>query len=206
MCIKELEKAQSYPDTIFHLWDDCSQDETSSILNESTLPKVVHVNEVNMGLRDILISFIKQSKSDFLSVVGNDCLMPPNWLKDILTAFETTKADILSPNVFPSNAAFTHGREDKDNLGYRPSRIVGGLWTMRRSMVEGVHFEDYKVSGITGAFNILSQIITEKEPKIGWLPNITVQDMGYWGGNHPLHIKSDEHREYSAAVNRKVSW
>ena len=204
MCIKALEEAQPYDNVLFHLWDDGSNDNTEEILRQSSLNKRVVVNPENMGLRNVLINFIELSSADFICVVGNDCLMPKNWMNDILHVFENSDADILSPNVLPSNAAFKFG-EDKGLL-YRPSEIIGGLWFMKRSMLDGMEFTRYKIQGIKGAFEILNQIILDKEPKIGWVPNVTVEDIGHWSGEHPLHIKSDEHREYSANIGRRVSW
>ena len=203
-CIKALEEAQEYPDTLFHLWDDGSKDGTEEILNGAKLPKRVVVNEENMGLRNVLINFIELSCSDYICVVGNDCLMPKNWMKDMLYVMENSDADILSPNVMPSNAAFKHGR---DSTGlYRPSEIVGGLWFMKSSMILGMDFTRYKTHGIKGAFEILNQIILDKSPVIGWVSNVTVEDIGHWSGSHPKHLKLDSHREYSANIGRRISW
>jgi len=157
-----------------------------------------------------LISFIEIAKAEkdveFLSVVGNDCLMPQWWLNNILDVFAKTDVEILSPNVLPSNAAFIHGIDDTKGLGYRPSRIVGGLWNMRKYLVEDIYFERMGCRGIIAAFNVLSQIITEKNPKVGWLENVTVQDIGHWSGTHEKHIKTPEHKAYSAEVGRPISW
>lgn len=207
-CIKALEQAQEYPNTLFHLWDDGSQDGTDKILTKSVLNKRVVVNEENKGLRNVLINFIELSSSqtDFICVVGNDCLMPKNWMNDILDVFAKSDADILSPDVNPSHAALRMGRPD-DGRGYMPSDYVGGLWFMKRSLVEGMSFERYGTSlGIRGAFEVLNQVILEKEPKIGWVPSVVVEDIGHWSGTHPLCIKSEDHKQYYAEIGRKVSF
>lgn len=206
LCIKALEEAQTYDNTLFHLWDDCSGDGSDRILQESSLNKRVVINEENLGLRNVLINFLELTSKDteYICVVGNDCLMPKNWMNDMLHVMENSDADILSPNVMPSNAAFKYGR-DEGKL-YRPSNIVGGLWFMKRKMIEGMDFTRYKTAGIKGAFEILNQIILDKDPVIGWVPNVTVEDIGHWSGEHQLHIKSDAHREYSANIGRRVSW
>jgi len=204
LCIKALEEAQTYDNVLFHLWDDGSADGTEEILRQSSLNKRVVVNPENMGLRNVLINFIEMASADYICVVGNDWLMPKNWLNDMLYVMENSDADILSPNVLPSNAAFKYGR-DEGKL-YRPSEIVGGLWFMKRSMVDGMDFTRYRINGIKGAFEILNQIILDKDPKIGWVPNVTVEDIGHWSGTHEKHIKSDAHREYSANIGRRVSW
>lgn len=207
-CVKALEEAQDYKDTLFHLWDDGSNDGTDEILNDSKLNKRVVIGKDNRGLRNILIDFLEltSSQSKYICVVGNDCLMPKNWMNDILEVFNKSDADILSPDVFPSHAALRLGKPDTEGLGYMPSDYVGGLWFMKRSMIDGMKFERYNVVGINGAFEILNQIILDKEPKIGWVPNVVVQDIGHWSGKHPLCIKSDEHRDYYSEINRKVSW
>lgn len=207
-CIKALEEAQVYDNCLFHLWDDGSCDGTDNILRQSSLNKRVVVNPENKGLRNILINFIEISSAEFICVVGNDCLMPKNWMNDILAVFEKNPdVDILSPDVFPSHAALRMGEPDTEGKGYMRSSHVGGLWFMRRKLVEGMSFERYDASlGIRGAFEVLNQIILETDPKIGWVPSVLVQDIGHWSGTHPQCIHSEEHRDYYAQIGRRISW
>lgn len=208
-CVRALEDAQEYPETLFMLVDDGSNDATAEIFVKSELPKNVVIHYENRGLRNVLIDFIEWVRlGDFelLGVIGNDCVVPKDWLTTIERHFRITTADILSPNVFPSNAAFKFGKEDTEGLGYRPSKIVGGLWYMRRDMIEGISFDRFEVRGIKGAFNILDRIIIEKDPKIGWVTDVVVQDLGHWSGQHPEHIKSEPHRQYYEEVGRRIVW
>lgn len=207
-CIKALEKAQEYQNTEFYLIDDGSCDETAQILGNASLDSTIIISRENHGLRSNILSFFDwalQEKFDLIAKVDNDCEVPTNWLNDAVKVFETTDVDILSPNVEPSNAAFVHGTHI-EGLAYRPSKIVGGLWIMRTRMIEGVQFERMNSRGIKGAFSLLYQIIVEKEPRIGWLPDVTVQDIGHWSGKHSGHIKSEAHEAYSAFVGRPVAW
>lgn len=206
-CIKALEES-TYENTLFHLWDDGSNDGTEEILRRSSLNKRVVVNEKNMGLRNVLINFIEMASAEFICVVGNDCLMPKNWMSDILDVFKKNPTvDILSPDVFPSHAALRMGEPDTEGKGYMRSSHVGGLWFMRRRLVNGMSFERYDAAlGIRGAFEILNQIILETEPNIGWVPSVVVQDIGHWSGAHPLAIKNEEYKNYYAEIGRKVSF
>lgn len=159
------------------------------------------------GLRKAILDFFNITKNyDIIAKIDNDCVVPKGWMDTIIGVFEESDADILSPNVVPSNAAYKYGEETEDELGYRRSRIVGGLWCMKREMLDGIVFDDYDVSGIKGAFNILKQIVLTNNPKIGWTTKVTVQDIGHWSGGHPDHIKSEEHKEYSREVGRQVAW
>lgn len=208
-CIKALEEAQTYDNVLFNLWDDGSDDETSKILENSTLNKRVVIAKQNMGLRNILIEFLSlvSNQTKYIAKVDNDVMMPENWLRDLLALMKSNPVDILSPNVFPSNAAEKLGEPDLEGKGYMTSHHVGGLWFMKREIIDGLSFEVYpRVKGINGAFEILNQIILDKDPTIGWAYNIVAQDIGHWSGIHPLCIKSDEHRDYYAYINRKVSW
>ncbi len=182
MCIDSLKKSEDYGSVDFYFKDGIS------------------------GLRNTIIDFFDEVRSKeytYLAKMDNDCLVPNNWIKDLTDALDTSGYDIISPNVFPSNAAFVHG---SDGELIRPSKIVGGLWCMRASLIKDMTFERYAPNGIVGAFNILTQIINEKDAVVGWLPSVTIQDIGHWSGAHPLHIKSKEHEEYSAEVRRDVSW
>jgi glycosyltransferase involved in cell wall biosynthesis len=205
-CIKALEEAQEYPNTVFFLVDDGSEDGTEDILRHANLNREVIIHYGNMGLRNILIDFIEWARLkdfDFMGVVGNDCLMPKNWLNDLLSIFEKSDVQVLSPNVFPSNAAYRYGQK-VEGLPYMPSQIVGGLWFMYVDLVKGLEFVRHGVKGIKGAFNILKQILIEREPKVGWASEIMVQDLGHWSGMHPEYIKSEEHLQYYQEIGRNT--
>lgn len=187
-CIKSLNEAQEYPNADFYIVED---------------------NNPNTGLRNRIIDFfdsIRNSDYDIIAKIDNDCLVPKNWLNDILDVFDKTDADILSPNVMPSDAAHTYGRPDREGKGYLPAEIVGGLWVMKYSLIKDIYFERHELNGLTGAIPLLRQIVTEKEPNIGWVPNVIVQDMGHWSGQHELCIKSKEHENYSKEVGRSIAW
>lgn len=206
-CINAMERAQVYRDVDFFLVDDCSNDSTYEILQTANLPikRLIRHSEPQ-GLRNIIIDFFNAVKDQgyvYLAKMDNDCLVPENWLNQLIDVLEKTEMDIVSPNVLPSNAAFELG---KDGELVRPSDHVGGLWCMKTTLIESMTFEKYAPNGITGAFNILKQIIAENDAKCGWVPSVTVQDVGHWSGYHPLHIKSKEHEEYSAVIGRGVSW
>jgi GT2 family glycosyltransferase len=187
-CIHALNSSQEYPNVDFYVVED---------------------NNPNTGLRNRILDFfdsIKGKDYDVIAKIDNDCLVPKDWLNDILDVFERSDADILSPNVMPSNAAFTYGREDKESKGYRPASIVGGLWVMKYDLIKDMVFERHELYGLTGATTLLRQIVTEQDPKIGWVPDVVVEDMGHWSGMHPNHIKSKEHFDYSKEVGRSVAW
>lgn len=207
-CINALEKAQGYIDTTFYLVDDNSQDGTDSILHNSTLNKVVIINQNNKGLRNICVDFFEFAKKfDVMVKIDNDCVVPENWLHSIHRFLDSGWVDVVSPNVFPSNAAYQYGSsENPQEPGIRPSKIVGGLWAMRTNLLDGIKFEKYATDGIRGAFALLNQMLLEKEPRVGWLPDVVVQDIGHFSGTHPDHIASEEHQEYSAQVGRKIAW
>jgi hypothetical protein len=195
----------------FDLWDDGSQDATAHILDTADLPnKFVMVSAENRGLRAVITSFLFDpcllGEYDIIAKMDNDSIVPVDYLDKMLQKFIDTDADILSPNVLPSNASYKYGQEDKNNPHYRPSKVVGGLWMMRKEMIEGIEFDRHDVTGIKGAFNILYQIVIEKEPKIGWVTDVVVQDIGHWSGMHPENIKNAEHLSYYNEIGRSVAW
>lgn len=206
LCIEALEKAQAYDDVEFVLVDDGSGDETSKILCASNLPFRLIEHKESLGLRATIMEFFELSKgADFIAKIDNDCLVPANWLDTLLSFIKAGHADMVSPNVFPSDAAFKLGRETniKD---FRSASFVGGLWCMRRELLDDIQFENIGTTGITGAFPLLQRIIVEKDPKIGWVTSVVVEDVGHYSGRHPKHIKSEAHLEYSQEVGRPVSW
>lgn len=204
-CITSLEDSQAYEDVTFYIVDDNSQDETSKILESTKLPAIIIQNESTIGLRNIVIEFFKFAKDfKYMIKLDNDCVVPKNYINDMVKALETLPVDILSPNVNPSNAAFVYGKDSE--LGFRPSNTVGGLWAMKTELIDDISFMSHKTDGIRGAYHLLNQIMIQKEPRVGWLDSITVEDIGHWSGEHPEHIKSDEHESYSVEIGRRIAW
>jgi len=197
-------KAQKYNDVVFYFVDEGGNRE---IIEEYARKNdVISIHKNPQGLRNTIIEFFRWAEENeftYLAKMDNDCLVPENWLNDLIHILKTTDRDIVSPNVMPSNAAYQYG---KDGIEFRPSDYVGGLWCMKASLINDLYFEKYQPNGISGAFNILKQIILENEAKCGWVPKVEVQDVGHWSGTHALHIKSKEHEEYSIEVGRPVSW
>ena len=214
-CIKALEEAQEYHNVTFMLVDDASHDGTIQLLRDCKLPKYTVLHRLNVGLRATIIEFFDWVKKvenspvlkfDMIALLGNDVLMPKNWLNDMLKIFEKSPAQILSPNYLPSNPAFTRGAEDKEGYGYRPERKIVGIWVMYAHLISDIEFEQHSLHGIWGSINLIQQIKMEKDPVIGWVPSVMGQDLGHWSGNHPEHIKSEEHKEYYEEVGRGIKW
>jgi len=195
MCLEALEKNTTYENVMFFLVDDGSQDKTFRHLQNFKLPKRIFLHQVNRGLRENIIDFFEMTKEyDFICKVDNDQLVPRYWLEDLLRVYKTEGLDVLSPNVLPSNAAET------------AQHTIGGLWFMRRNLIDGMYFERIECGGILGAHHIVQQIMTEKNPKFAWTEEVVFQDVGHWSGRHEKHIKSDEHREYSNLIGREIAW
>jgi len=208
MCMDALKASRGYlaNQVHYYLVDDGSCDGTEDILRASGLAHLLTVHKEPTGLRNVIIEFFNQTKHGgytYLAKMDNDCVVPLNWIEQLVEELEASGMDIVSPNVMPSNAAFVHGR-DGDRV--RPSEIVGGLWCMRARLLNGISFESFGPNGISGAFNVIKQIILESEAKVAWVPGVTVGDIGHWSGQHPDHIKSEDHQAYSALVGRPISW
>jgi len=208
--IKALEEAQEYKNVRFFLIDDGSQDSTENILRNTSLPNVtLNINKDNLGLRSSVIRFFnwaREEEIDVIGIVGNDVLMPKNWLNDMLVALTSTDLDAASCNYMPSNPAFTQGFEIEGNDKYRLANNIVGLWFMDRRLTDDIVFEDAHLYGISGSTAIMSQIKMDKDPRIGWITTVMALDRGHWSGLAEGHIKSIEHEEYYAEVGRKVTW
>ena len=206
-CIKALKDAQEYPNTTFYFINDGGKEIN---LADCNFPHtaIVDNHNVNLGLRTSIIEFLDWAKRENLDIIAkmdSDCMVHKNWLNELLDIFDKHDIDILSPNVYPSNAAYRYGTKI-EGLPYIPATIIGGLWCMKASLVEDMEFVKYPIDKLKGAIAILRQIVNEKEPKIGWAYNVVVDDIGHYSGNHPDCIKTPEHEAYYLEVGRDISW
>lgn len=202
-CLESLEKT-NYDNCRFFLVDAGSQDGTNELLKDFKHNRNITVYKRPIGLRDIIIEFFSRTDNyEYIAKMDNDCTVEPDWLLELLKVYENTEVDMLSPNVFPSNAAERIGRPAE---GFLRADTVGGLWFMRRSLIEGMDFEKTGMVGVYGAHALVEQIQIDTDAVVGWTTDVTVNDLGHWSGLHPEHIKSDEHAEYSEEVGRKIAW
>lgn len=169
----------------------------------------IFTHKGDQGLRNAIIDFINYVEDkdyDIIAKMDNDCTVPKGWLNTLVEVMEEEGLDMVSPNVHPSNAAFVHGRAVQ-GARHRKAETIGGLWCMRKSLIEGLNFKkDLRIEGIRGAISLLKLIIAVKNPKLGWVPEVVVQDIGHWSGEHPEHIKSTDHERYSEQVGREIAW
>lgn len=168
----------------------------------------LRIETENIGLRMVIIKFFKEVKGNFdlLAKMDNDCIVPKDWMVKIISSFQGTDLDMLSPNVYPSNAAMKYGEDDVSKKGYRPTKLIGGLWAMKARLIDNQIFEEIDIQGIKGAIPILKQICVDEKPVIGWLPELVVQDIGHWSGEHPDNIKSVDHELYYREIGRNIAW
>lgn len=207
-CLQSVLDAQSdYEHVTFYIVDDGGNKEILDLFPLKNTVKIYH--EEPFGLRNTIIEFfdwLEDNPHTYITKIDNDCTVPFNWLKDLTEILEEADADIISPNVSETNAAHKYGYLPRREGAFIPSKIVGGLWFMKKEMISDIFFEKFNSFGINAAFNIIHQIVAEKDPKIGWTDKVTYQDIGYLSGSHPDHIKSKEHQAYSAEVGRHITW
>lgn len=209
-CLDTLHENTNYEKVHFYVTDDGSDDETPEIIHEFSEKRKGQVsssiNLQNEGLRDVIIEFFRDSSEEYLCKIDNDCLVPRNWLTDLVEVYENTNVDVLSPNVLPSNAGLRNGKLEDGYLKVDSPQKMGGLWLMRREVLEGVFFERTGLGGIGLAHALVELIYKQKNINAGWTEKVTLQDIGHWSGTHPEHIKSEEHKEYSMEVGRGIAW
>ena len=158
------------------------------------------VHQPHKGLRAAILLGLRACTGEFIQKNDNDCLLPEGWFSFATKILD--EVDAISPAVSQSNAK--NLLLDKNNRPYRPARFLGGVWLTKASKIaQARSFTSAGGQGIWGG-NILSECGAIKT--FGWSTEFVAQDVGYRGGSHKNHIKSEEHRKYSREVGRKVNW
>lgn len=82
------------------------------------------------GLRNAVLDFMEYAikrEADVIAKIDNDCVVNEDWMNRLLDTLDNTDVDIVSPNVYPSNAAYVYGEDTEELIGYRKAGIVGGV-------------------------------------------------------------------------------
>jgi len=158
------------------------------------------LHQGHRGLRSAVLLGIRACTGEFIQKNDNDCLLPEGWFTFATKILD--KVDAISPAVSQSNAK--NLLLEKDKRPFRPARFLGGVWLTTASKLAPVkRLTSAGGNGIWGG-NVLSESPLIKT--FGWSTQFVAQDVGYRGGSHRYHIKSEEHRKYSREVGRKVNW
>lgn len=94
--------AQSDPDWRMIIIDDCYPDETvGHYFAELTDPRVEYTrNETNLGITENYREAIRRASSPFITILGCDDLMHPEYLRVVKAAADTAPhADVIQPGV-----------------------------------------------------------------------------------------------------------
>ncbi|WP_431215978.1 glycosyltransferase [Puia sp. P3] len=131
---------QSYPNFELILVDDCSTDDTASIIEQysrsDSRVRAIH-NEVNLNLPSSLNKGFAIAKGGYFTWTSDDNLFGKNALEVLLDKIQTEGADIIYSSYYVIND--TGGRLDK--LGGPPEEIifksiVGACFLYKRSVHE----------------------------------------------------------------------
>ncbi|WP_309103237.1 glycosyltransferase [Microbacterium sp.] len=98
----ESVRAQSVKDWSLVVIDDCYPDETVSKYFEALADPRIHYvrNKVNLGITENYREAIRRASSPFVTILGCDDLMHPNYLEVVLGAIERIPdADVIQPGV-----------------------------------------------------------------------------------------------------------
>jgi len=202
--------------TDFTFVDDGSGDRTESLLTDWAQFHFADANFVfspeNMGLRYHILQFWQKaldSDVEFVAKVDNDNLVPAGWITNMLSIFaDHPELDILSPDNHPGHPALRIG-EDVGKRYRLAKSPIGGLWFMRRRVLEGLPIgrwiKEAKGHGIKGAWDLMVSA-KRRDFVMGLTTEVCFQNIGHQSGSHPKHIKSSDHKDYSAEVGRNVTW
>lgn len=90
-CLSSVEKVDGINDAEIVVWDNKSSDETTQII-EKDFPKVkLFKSPQNLGFGAAINKVVKELESDYIVLLNPDTQVDKNWLKDLLSTFESTE-------------------------------------------------------------------------------------------------------------------
>jgi len=102
-CLQSLEKLNYPQDKIEIIFvDDCSNDNTPNFINEYCNNhnnwKLIRIDEkcdVLKGKKNALLNGIEQSKGEIIFTTDADCVVPKNWIKEMVNYFEPNVSMVI---------------------------------------------------------------------------------------------------------------
>jgi len=102
-CLQNLENL-NYPQDKFEIIfvDDCSNDDTPNIIDKFCknhknwqLIRIEEKSKKIRGKKNALLNGINQSKGEIIFTTDADCVVPPNWLREMVNYFEPKVAMVI---------------------------------------------------------------------------------------------------------------
>jgi cellulose synthase/poly-beta-1,6-N-acetylglucosamine synthase-like glycosyltransferase len=102
-CLQSLEKL-NYPQEKFEIIfvDDCSNDNTPTIIekhcknhNNWKLIRIYKKSDEIKGKKNALLNGINQSKGEIIFTTDADCIVPENWIKEMINYFEPNVSMVI---------------------------------------------------------------------------------------------------------------
>ena len=221
MCIDALFERTRYPHVLFVLVDDGSKDNTPCLLNAMKAryqgtgtgtgrgADAVWKHTENYGLHATVVEFWRFVKDhgeiDIAGKIDYAIEVFGGWLTRMVEIFDACpELMILSPTTREAKEAEMFGVDV--GQPYMQATNLGGLWVMRRSVIEGLNFDAFGggVKGVHGSWPFIQHL--RNRHVTGWAPDVVVEHVGDFSGSHPLHIKTQSHADYSQEVGRGVAW
>jgi cellulose synthase/poly-beta-1,6-N-acetylglucosamine synthase-like glycosyltransferase len=123
-CLRSLEKL-NYPQDKFEIIfvDDCSIDNTPNIIDEYCKNhdnwKLIRIDEKSdeiKGKKNALLNGIKQSKGEIIFTTDADCIVPENWIKEMVNYFEPNVSMVIGHSPITPKNGFYQRILQFDNL------------------------------------------------------------------------------------------
>jgi cellulose synthase/poly-beta-1,6-N-acetylglucosamine synthase-like glycosyltransferase len=123
-CLQSLEKL-NYPREKFEIIfvDDCSSDNTKAIINTFSenhgnwkLIRLKQKSDKIRGKKNALLNGINQSKGDIILTTDADCVVPPNWISEMVNYFEPNVSMVIGHSPITQKSGFYQKILQFDNL------------------------------------------------------------------------------------------
>ena len=123
-CLQSLEKL-NYPQDKFDIIfvDDCSKDNTPTIIKEYCKNhdnwRIIQIDEksdVLKGKKNALLNGINQAKGEIIFTTDADCIVPENWLKEMVNYFKPNVSMVIGHSPITRKSGFYQKVLQFDNL------------------------------------------------------------------------------------------
>jgi cellulose synthase/poly-beta-1,6-N-acetylglucosamine synthase-like glycosyltransferase len=200
---------QDYPSELFELIvvDDNSDDLTSQIAaKESSGINLKLLRNTGVGKKEAIRTGVINSSADFIITTDADCRLGKNWLRTIVSYYETLKPDlIICPVVTDGGKGFTGKFQELEFLGLQ-AITTGTALAGKATMCNGANLAFSKATYLNNSGNLhfeiksgddiflLHSIKKQRDSKIMWLES------------NDAIVRTDNKKRISSFLSQRKRW
>src|SRR3990167_9578750 len=136
VCINSIYRYTTYPYELILVWEGDEED-VGEVLKSYPQAKLVH-NSPRKGFAGAMNSGLGVATGDYYCFLNSDTVVIPNWLEEVMKAFEDKQVGLVTPTFTEMPARQVSGQDDNFEYVNDPLSLKGVCFIVSKEAIDEV--------------------------------------------------------------------